>query len=310
MRSIVYAPFVLSVLAVALTRTGVNRLTPRVGAWAISVAAVTLALSGVGALLVLACPLPAQLPFIASLGRWQPHSVAASSPTPRWLSLVALVGVALLVGRAVRELRRLGLELAQLAGAQAELAGCGTGEVVIVDSAAPHAHAVSRTLTRRGRVVVTSGLFAVLDDEERAAVVAHERAHLRHGHSAFLAAVRLAATLNPLLRPLRPDLHYVLERWADEDAAAVTHPSVIASALAKAALAIRQTATPPALPVALPLHTHAVARRVAALLDDPRERSRRAWVLLALAAIAAASLGWAMHDTERFFEAVRLWHRH
>jgi CHASE2 domain-containing sensor protein len=58
----------------------------------------------------------------------------------------------------------------------------------------------------------------------------------------------------------------------------------------------------------LQLHAHAVTERVSALLDEPRLRSRLAWVLLALATVAAASLAWAMHDTERFFEAVRLWH--
>jgi len=57
------------------------------------------------------------------------------------------------------------------------------------------------------------------------------------------------------------------------------------------------------------LHGHAVAERVTALLEEPSRRSRLAWVLLAIAIAATASMLWAMHDTERFFEAIRMWHR-
>jgi beta-lactamase regulating signal transducer with metallopeptidase domain len=150
-------------------------------------------------------------------------------------------------------------------------------------------------------------MLALLDDDERAAVVAHEHSHLRHGHGAFITVMRMASALNPLLAPMRGDLQFALERWADEDAAAVTHRAVIASALAKAALAVLHVGEGTIAPAAVHLHTYAVTERVTALLDDPAQRARLAWALLAVAAIAAASLAWAMHDTERFFEAVRLW---
>jgi hypothetical protein len=306
MHAVVFAPVVLSLMVVALSRIGINRLAPRAAAWAVTVSAVAMAVTLAGAVVLIACPLPARVPFIASLGRWQPQSIAATTPVPGWLSAVALIAGAVLAVRVVLELRRIGQEMADLVAAQAELAGRGPGEVVVVDSPDPSAHAVSRTLTRRGRIVLTSGMLELLDGEERAAVVAHERSHLRHGHSVFVAAVRLSLALNPLLTPLRDDLHFALERWADDDAAAVTHPSVVASAVAKAALSMRELATATLAPSTLHLHTHAVVARVSALLREREERSHLAWALIATAALAAASLAWSMHDTERFFEAVRL----
>ncbi|PYC61400.1 M56 family peptidase, partial [Streptomyces tateyamensis] len=54
---------------------------------------------------------------------------------------------------------------------------------------------------------------------ERAALLAHERAHLRARHHLFLAAAEYAAVLHPALRRLRGPLGYHLERWADESAA-------------------------------------------------------------------------------------------
>jgi hypothetical protein len=50
-----------------------------------------------------------------------------------------------------------------------------------------------------------------------------------------------------------------------------------------------------------------VAERVTALLEEPQQGARLAWAFLGVAVVAAASLLWAMHDTERFFEAVRIW---
>ena len=53
----------------------------------------------------------------------------------------------------------------------------------------------------------------------------------------------------------------------------------------------------------LALHAHHTVARVAALLDPPQRRVRSAWLLVAAAVLAAVALAWAMHDTERFFEA-------
>jgi hypothetical protein len=108
---------------------------------------------------------------------------------------------------------------------------------------------------------------------------------------------------------MRRDVEYALERWADEEAAGVTDRATLAGALAKTALGVLDTLAEAPRVGLLHLHTHRhrVADRISALLDEPDRRARLAWALVALAAIATATLLWAMHDTERFFEAARRW---
>ena len=177
-----------------------------------------------------------------------------------------------------------------------------------MDDPVPQAHALGVGVLGLGRIVVSSGLLRLLDADERAAVLAHEHAHLEQHHALLATASRLSAALNPLLAPIRDDLGYVLERSADEAAAAATSRGALASGIAKAALATVHTAGV-AAGGAFALHRQAVAARVAALLADPTERTRAAWVLVAVAVVAAAAVGWALHDTERFFESARLWSR-
>ncbi len=73
-----------------------------------------------------------------------------------------------------------------------------------------------------GRIVVSDRLLGCLDDRRRAALIAHEQAHLAGRHHLFVAAARLAAATNPLLIPVARAVEYTVERWADEHAAAVT----------------------------------------------------------------------------------------
>ncbi|WP_344343058.1 M48 family metalloprotease, partial [Kitasatospora putterlickiae] len=67
-----------------------------------------------------------------------------------------------------------------------------------------------------GRIVVTAGMLRALDARERAALLAHERAHLTARHHLFLALAAHAAAAHPALRALRAPLGHHLERWADE----------------------------------------------------------------------------------------------
>lgn len=307
MHSIVYLPFALTVVVVALSRSATRRLPPRAAAWATSIAVGAVALSTVGALGLLGCPLLARLPLVAHVGRWRPAAIAVHSPVPAWLSITSLATLAVLAWRTVAELLSLRRQIADVVETHAQLAGHAVGDFIVVDDSTPRAHAVSRTITQRGRVIVSTAMLDLLDEEERAAVVAHERAHLRHAHGAFVAVAAIAVALNPVLGPVRVDLRFALERWADEDAAATTSRTVTASALAKAALATLRMANARAAGfAALQLHAHAVTERVSALLTDqlPR-RARLAWALIATAVLAAAALAWAAHDTEHFFEAVR-----
>lgn len=154
---------------------------------------------------------------------------------------------------------------------------------------------------------MSSSLVALLDDEEHAAVIAHERSHLQQRHTLFSAAMRLAIALNPVFAGARGDLQFALERAADEVAASETDRTIVVSALAKSALAMLGRVPPATSGFAF--HRHGLTDRVAAMLDEPSRRSRPAWTLVAVALAAGLALAWATHDTERFFEAVRLWSR-
>lgn len=302
MNSFTYVPLLASLLVAGVCRLGCGRLWPKAAVWTLTVAAVASAVSAVGALVVLASPLPARVPWIATLGRWRPHAIEAGSPVPLAVSVLAAVALVLVALRAVREVRSLGVEAWQ-ASRLAATVGRTRSEVVIVDDDVPHAHAVGLGITGRGNVIVSSSMLALLDPDEQAAMIAHERAHLRERHAMHLAVVRVATALNPLLVGLEGDLRLALERSADEAAAAVAGRPVAAAAIARAALgAIEHLRTP--IP-GLALHAHRVTDRVQALLDEPRERRRPPWALVAILVAAALALAWATHDTELFFEAAR-----
>src|SRR5260370_5544979 len=87
-------------------------------------------------------------------------------------------------------------------------------------------------------MVVTGGRRAGLDEPGRAALLAHEQAHLAGFHYLFTTAARLAATASPLLRPVARAVEYTVERWADERAATVVGDRrLVAQAIRRAALA-------------------------------------------------------------------------
>ncbi|HJD85705.1 M56 family metallopeptidase [Kitasatospora aureofaciens] len=141
-----------------------------------------------------------------------------------------------------------------------------------------------------GRIVVTSGMLRALSGPERAALLAHERAHLTGRHHVFLALAEHAADLHPALRPLRAPLGYHLERWADEVAAArVGDRAVTARAVGRAALAASRSPWPDRPRLVAAAHAGPVPRRVAALLQ-PRPSTTPATRLRAVALALAACL--------------------
>jgi Zn-dependent protease len=102
--------------------------------------------------------------------------------------------------------------------------------------------------------------------------------------AAVTSAARLAASANPLVRPLADAVEYTVERWADEcAAAAVGDRRLVAETIAHAALAAK--ARRPRRPLAAALgavfgrpggpawsQAGPVPRRVAALLGAPPPR--------------------------------------
>jgi Zn-dependent protease with chaperone function len=92
------------------------------------------------------------------------------------------------------------------------------------------------------QVVVSRGLVAIVDDDELAAVIRHERAHatLRHDRLLVLiAAIERALRWIPPVRAATHTVRDALERWADEIAAAGSpaHRDAVERALVDVALA-------------------------------------------------------------------------
>ena len=117
-------------------------------------------------------------------------------------------------------------------------------------------------------IVVTAGALAVLDDEELAAGLAHEKGHIAHRHNLLLAyaeCCRAVARLLPGTRRAVSELRFQLERDADDWAISHDHdPCALASAICKAAT----TGASPG-PVMLTLGGTALERRLDELLGRP-----------------------------------------
>jgi len=312
-RSVIYLPFALSLVLIGLSPVVCRRTSPRAAAWSLTMAMVALAASTVGALALLAWPLAARLPPIASLGGWHPGAIDRRVPVPLAVSIAATAAMSALAGLVLDQVRRIRDGVLEVSRMHAELAPIGGAVVAVVQDRRPSAHALPGTLVHRGRVVVSTGLLDALDHEERAAVLAHEHAHLAHAHRVFVIVAALTAALNPLVWRCRDDVGFALERWADEDAAGRTSRRVIARALARASLT-KLSPSPNGMPAARPngmpalgLLRLGVALRVAALLEpeDHHHGTGLAWLVAAVALVGIAAIAWATHDTERIFELLR-----
>lgn len=316
MQAVIYLPFALSLVLAGLSRLACRRTSPRPAAWSVAVAMAVLAVSTVGAVALLAWPLAARLPLVAHLGGWRPGAVNHGVPVPEWVSALAALALAAVAVLVVRQVRSVGNGLVEIRRMHADLEPTGAAAVAVVHDRRPSAHALPRTFTHQGVVVVSTGLLDALDGEERTAVLAHEHAHLAHAHRLFLIVGGLAAAMNPLVWLGRGDLAFALERWADEDAAACTSRMVTARALAKAALA-KLAMVPERIAsgsarcangvMVMELGRLGVPQRVAALLhpDAHRRRTGLAWLVAGVALIAVAAIVWATRDTEHAFEVLQ-----
>lgn len=102
-----------------------------------------------------------------------------------------------------------------------------------------HPTAAAYCLPGRARtVVLTSAALAALDDDELAAVLAHERAHLRGRHHlvvAGAAALDRTVPFLPVFRWARAEQTRLLEMIADDDAAMSADRLTVARALVRLA---------------------------------------------------------------------------
>ncbi|MGW4239999.1 M48 family metalloprotease [Streptomyces sp. NPDC004749] len=261
----VWIPLLVPFLAAPMARRAAAYLSPRHAVVLLTTAALLPAATSSAALALLAVPGASYLPAVAALGELT--RPLALGPPP--------VTVALALGAGGVLAWRAGLVAVAACHHRAELrraraaAGGTAGELAVLRRARPDAYALPG---RPGRIVVTTGMLRALEPDERAALFAHERAHLRGRHHRVLVAVELAALCHPALRTLCEPVGYALERAADEAAAAAVGDRwLVARAIARAALAARAASAPtPDRPrAALGMNAGPVPRRVAALLDTP-----------------------------------------
>jgi Zn-dependent protease with chaperone function len=211
-----------------------------------------------------------------SLTRALCRSVAGSACAPRvYRSALYELGVAAVAlavtvaavlalwryGRRVERAQRRSREHAEVARITGR-ALAGTGAVVL-DDPRPAAYCVpGRALAGRGPIVVTSGVLAVLDPPQLAAVLAHERAHLAARHHAIVTATRaLTAALPavPLFTRGAREVARLAEMSADDAAARRAGRAPVAAALIAIATAhpVPTAAVRPKRPTPLDPFPHA-----------------------------------------------------
>jgi beta-lactamase regulating signal transducer with metallopeptidase domain len=299
MHELVYLPLVVPALAAAGAWPLAERLPPRTTTWLLTLSAVVLAVTSCAVLGLLALAAAMRLPVFASLGNLSARTMSRIDPSPVPLGLIA---AGLLAAAALSVVRATWRRTAAMVAAHREartLSADGRLLVIVNDDRAD-AYAVPG---RPARIVVTSRMLDSLTEAESEVLLAHERAHASAHHYLFMAAARLSAAANPLLRPLAAAVSYSVERWADEQAALVTGSRPLAArAIAKAALATaagERTGRGTAHVLAATgergeiRRPGSVPRRVGALLGPP---PRRRLILLALAAVVVAVSGLATVD--------------
>jgi len=310
---LVYLPLLIPAFAAVAARPLAARLEPRQGTWLLTVAAVALAGCSTAALALLAASAVAQVPVLADLGDYSQSVIHHHDPASAVTGAVAAVVLTVAAVAVAVAFRHRARAMAESYRRAARLDDDGT--VVVQRGTAVEAYALPGW---PGRIVVSGRLLDALDEPGRAALLAHERAHLAGRHHLFTTVAHLAAAANPVLLPLARAVDYTVERWADEHAARVTGDRrLVALTIGRVAM----LATPGRGPAATLGMVRAgsrrvslawagpVPRRVAALLGPP-PRSR---VLLLAAAVlivllTGASAAEAARDLHALLELARAAH--
>nr|WP_024127061.1 M48 family metalloprotease [Streptomyces sp. F8]AHE39782.1 Peptidase [Streptomyces sp. F8] len=301
----VYLPLLFPVLAGLAAGPLARRLEPRLATWLLTAAALILAASSTLVLGLLTLAGLVRIPLVAALKDYSPDVIAREDPAA-WPATLA--GAILLTLALVASVRLTARRAGALWSAALDSACLpGPDPVVITDDHSADAYAMPGL---PGRIVISHGMLDALDPSEHEILLAHEHAHLRHHHYAFVSLAQLSAAANPLLRPLATAVVYTVERWADEHAAHHTgNRRAVAETVAKAALATKRTRARRRIPAGAlgMLGRHAgpgtVPRRVAALLAPPPHSPPL--LLLAAGALLAASGLCALeaaHDLHQFLE--------
>lgn len=149
------------------------------------------------------------------------------------LAILSLVVVAVLLGRLVLVLGRVRARTHQHSHTARLVSERRPGPdgALLMDSPKRCVYCVAG---RPAEIVVTTAALDALDDEQLAAVLAHERAHLAERHHLLLAASRAVAAALPRVRLLRAGaaaLARLVEIRADDVALRHHRPAALVGAL-------------------------------------------------------------------------------
>jgi beta-lactamase regulating signal transducer with metallopeptidase domain len=187
--------------------------------------------------------------------------------------ILAAVGVGLASSVLVRAGYVIGRELAWSRRQQRmhllglELAGRATDglDVTVIDHDTPAVYSLPAPDARQ-TVIVSTGALQLLSEEEMAAVVAHERGHLRHHDhvmTAIAGGLHLAFPRVPLLAHARHEIEILAEMAADDHARRDHSAETLTAAL----LALATARTPQH---ALGAAEHSVADRLRRMLASTK----------------------------------------
>lgn len=253
----------VAAMAMAVLVTGTHkRLPPALAARVLTVTIVLVVAAAAPSMWLIALGYLAHLRIFGVALGWCTTALDTHARVPAWAGLPSLMVVVSATFAAVRVTRT-----------HLRLRCHGASPVEVAHHAEPFAFTLPG---RDGQIVISSALVELLDGNEQAVVLAHERAHSTYRHDRYLVAAQLAATL-PLMRPLARRLRYSLERWADELAAKhCGDRRFVARTVSKVALGDAMPAGALGFGGGL-----GVTGRVAALLEPPN-RAPRSAVLVGL----------------------------
>jgi len=253
-------PVVAALVGAALAGLVQRQLQPRVALRTLTAIAVAAAAAVVWGLSLIFTSFLASIPWIADRAGWCHVPLPFDHRVPFWLGALSLVALAVGAQRGIQAFRR-----HRDARATVE----DSDDVVIDPSPLPKAYAVPG---KPGHIVVSTGMLRYLDQDDLRVLIAHEQSHLDHDHHRWVAVAEVAAAVVPLVARIAAKVRFASERWADEDAAAaVGDRSLVARAVAKAALAVTDATRTPKLALA----DLGVRARVVALLAIRRAADGR-----------------------------------
>lgn len=287
MNLLLVAPLLLTVGGIVAGWFLPRLVTPATCARVLTVAVVFAAASVSSALLLVAMAASSELHMVSDALGWCRALYPGDHGAAPWAGAVAGALLVAAVVRAARYGRRVRAEHAPFA----DIDG-----LEVIASNEPIAFAVPG---RPGGVVIGSALLNGLDPDERAAVLAHENAHLDLHHHRYVHTVEACAAAFPFLVPLAIQVRFATERWADETAAAdIGSRRTLARAIARVALMPHGGDLRPALAFS----GRGTTARVDALLHpgDPRRFELPAAVVAATVLTTVAGSSVQVHHLALF----------